>query len=239
MKIETRKKILRATEQGYDLIAEKFSATRKNFWSDLRFIADFTQKGNKVLDYGCGNGRLLEILPQNIDYFGVDISGRLIELARKKYSNTSNQIAFQRKLNFQKISSSKVILPFENNFFDVIYSIAVFHHLPDKQYRFQILKELKRVLKPKGYLIISVWNLWQNPYYKKIIQNWKNKFFGKSKLDWNDCFIDFKDNQNKVFSRFHHAFSQRELENLFQKNNFQNIQIQKIQNKNLLIIGKK
>ena len=82
MNPETINRILSETESGYDQMAEKFSGTRKNFWGDLAFIADYIFDGDKILDYGCGNGRLLEILKnKKIDYVGVDVSQKLIDLA--------------------------------------------------------------------------------------------------------------------------------------------------------------
>ena len=84
MKKETVEKILKETEAGYDLISKKFSQTRKKFWGSMEFIGEYAEKGDRVLDFGCGNGRILEILGgKNIDYVGVDISENLIKLAEK------------------------------------------------------------------------------------------------------------------------------------------------------------
>ena len=215
------------------MIADKFSATRKNFWSDLKFINRFARTDDRILDYGCGNGRLLEILPSPIQYYGLDVSERLLSLAQKRYSGKSDS-----QLNWQKIRAFPEKLSFSDNYFDVVYSIAVFHHLPGASYRQAVLKELKRVLKPHGYLIVTVWNLWQARYRKRIFQNWRKKVSGKSWLDWNDCYLDFKDNQGRIFSRYHHAFTQRELKNLFQKENFSLIKAEKISG-NIIAIGQK
>ena len=55
------KKILKDTEVGYELISEKFSQTRHRFWKELEFIKNFTSDKSQVLDFGCGNGRLVEL----------------------------------------------------------------------------------------------------------------------------------------------------------------------------------
>lgn len=62
MKKEIAEKILQETEAGYDLMAGKFSETRKYFWRGLEFIADYTKEGDKILDFGCGNGRLFRTI---------------------------------------------------------------------------------------------------------------------------------------------------------------------------------
>jgi ubiquinone/menaquinone biosynthesis C-methylase UbiE len=239
-------KILQEVEDGYDTMANKFSQTRKYFWRGLEFIADYVKNEDKVLDFGCGNGRLLELFfDKNVDYTGVDISRKLIDIAKKKYPDRAD--------NFQKISSSES-LPFPDNSFNAVYSIAVFHHLPSEELRHKIAKELFRVLQPEGRIVITVWNLWlasrrqavgsasrggQKKYIKNIFQNWKNKILGKSELDWNDCHISFSDNAGNKFQRFHHAFTRRELKKLFSNAGFKVEKCEVINARNILLVAKK
>lgn len=244
MKREIAEKILQETEQGYDLISDKFSQTRKHFWRGLEFIADYAKDGDKVLDFGCGNGRLLELLKdKNIDYLGVDVSEKLIDIAKAKYPDKTD--------NFRKISSSDS-LPLPDNSFNTVFSVAVFHHFPSKKYRRDIIKELYRTTKKDGYVVITVWNLWQKKYIKNIIDNWLNKIYlsfggsffigeaGSPKwLDWNDCNITFRDNQGKVFNRYHHAFSKCELKNLFKKAGFKIEKCENVGGRNIVLIAKK
>ncbi|HOX10432.1 MAG TPA: methyltransferase domain-containing protein [Candidatus Moranbacteria bacterium] len=227
---ETAEKILKETEAGYDLISGKFSQTRKYFWRGLEFIADYAKDGNKVLDFGCGNGRLLELFAdKNIDYYGSDVSEKLIDLAQQKYASAC----------FSKTNPSQTSLAFTNEFFNTVYSIAVFHHFPSKKYREDIAKELYRVTKKDGRIIITVWNLYQKRYIRNILCNWKNKIFRKSSLDWNDCYISFTDNQGKKFQRFHHAFMKRELKKLFSSAGFEMERCVVINNRNIVFIGRK
>ena len=231
MKRETAVKILNETEVGYDLIADKFSATRKHFWRGMEFIGDDVRDGDRVLDFGCGNGRLLELFAdKKIEYTGVDVSEKLIEIAKQKYS-TEN-------VNFQKISG-QASLAFPNDYFNAIYSIAVFHHLPSEKHRKEIIAELHRGLKPGGKVIVTVWNLWQKKYFKNILQNWWNKLLGKRNLDWNDCAITFADNQGRVFSRYHHAFTRRELKRLFSEAGFEVEKCEIIGQRNIVLVGRK
>lgn len=224
-------KILKEIEAGYDTIADKFSGTRKHFWRDLEFIKNYAKDRDKILDFGCGNGRLLEILPSEIDYLGVDVSQKLIDLASKSYSRENTK--------FLKIASSQDSLPFENDFFNAAYSIAVFHHIPSSEMRKRWAKELQRVIKPGGRVIVTVWNLWRKKYSKNILKNWLNKIMGRSGLDWNDCYIPFKDNQGNVFNRYHHAFTRKEIKKLFSRAGFEVEKCELAGKKNLLLVGKK
>ena len=87
MKQSVVEKNLKQTEVGYDLIAKKFSETRKYFWRSLEFTKQYVKNGDAVLDFGCGNGRLTELFKnREIKYKGVDVSQKLIDYAKKQYS---------------------------------------------------------------------------------------------------------------------------------------------------------
>jgi tRNA (uracil-5-)-methyltransferase TRM9 len=267
MKQETVQKILQETEQGYDLMAEKFSQTRKHFWRGLEFIGRYAQSGSNVLDFGCGNGRLLELLSgaAEMQYYGTDVSQRLLDLAQQRYqrpnvhfSKTSGQITlpstnfnghikdrenrnFVQGENIKENKNKNLVLglPLADNFFNTAYSIAVFHHLPSKEYRADSARELHRTVKSGGYVVITVWNLWQKKYLKNILQNWWKKITLRGDLDWNDCRISFADNEGKQFQRFHHAFTKRELEELFSAAGFSIESCEVVGGRNIVLVGKK
>lgn len=230
MKKEIAEKILNETEKGYDLISGKFSATRKHFWRNLEFIGDYVKDGDKILDFGCGNGRLLELFGEKkIEYIGMDVSEKLIDIAKERYASSGAK--------FQKISGQDS-LAFPNDYFNAIYSIAAFHHLPSEEYRKEITTELFRVLKPGGRVVITAWNLYQLKYLKNLLGNWLSKLSGRSDLDWKDCYISFTDNQGRIFQRYHHAFSKRELKKLFQGAGFEIEKCEKI-GRNLVLVGRR
>ena len=141
-------------------------------------------------------------------------------------------------VKFRKITSFDS-LTFPGNYFNAVYSIAVFHHLPSRELRQKVAKELYRVTATGGFIIITVWNLWQKKYLKNILINWGNKMIFKSRLDWNDCWIDFKDNKGNVFNRYHHAFRKNELKNLFLDAGFTEERSEVLNGRNIIFIGKK
>ncbi len=231
MKQEVVEKILRETEDGYDLVADKFSETRKYFWPELEFIKNYANSGDKIMDFGCGNGRLLEIIPSDeIDYYGLDISQKLLNIARQKYT--------KENIHFQKISCLES-LPFADNFFNIIYAIAVFHHLPGQELRQQTSRELFRVLKPGGIMFVTVWNLWQKKYWKNVLLQWVARMSGRNKLDWNDCHVEFRDNRGNVFSRYHHAFTATEMGKLFCSAGFRSRKCKVFDKRNIVLMAQK
>lgn len=233
MKKETAEKILIETEKGYDLISKKFSQTRKHFWRGMENIREYVKDGDRVFDFGCGNGRLSTFLREkaDIEYWGVDVSEELISKAK--------ELNPEIKTNFSKINPSQTSLALEDNFFNTVYSIAVFHHIPSKKIRVELARELYRITASDGNIIITTWNLWQKNYRKNIFQNWKNKLSGKSQLDWKDCYISFTDNEGNKFQRFHRAFTSGELKNLFEEVGFKTEKCEIIGGRNIVYVGRK
>ncbi|MDD4990327.1 MAG: class I SAM-dependent methyltransferase [Candidatus Pacebacteria bacterium] len=142
----TAQKLLDKVRDDYNQISEDFSNTRVQIWPETAILFDYIKKGDRVLDLGCGNGRFVNIIKEKGgEYFGTDVSEKLIETAKRLHPNG----------NFQTTEPLK--LPFSEGYFDIIYLIAVFHHIPLKGFRLEFLKEAKRVLKPGGFLILTVW----------------------------------------------------------------------------------
>lgn len=207
MKAGYAREILKMSEGGYNKIAEDFSRTRGVFWEELKHLTKYVKQGDRVLDLGCGNGRFYEELKTlKISYTGIDHSGGLIEQAQKKFGE---EAIF--------MYGDALSLPFKKNSYDVVYSFAVLHHIPSKQFRKLFFEEIDRVLKDDGIAIITVWNIWQKKFIPKIIRTGLLKLIGLTKLDFKDFFLGFGDNK-KV--RYLHAFTEKELIKLATKSGF-------------------
>lgn len=192
MKEKTAQKILNELQNNYNRIAEKFSETRNRIWPFLYELKDFVKDGDRILDVGCGNGRLLEVLKEKkIKYLGIDFSSKLIKMAQKRYSFPW---AFFKTADFLTFE--------ENQKFDVIFMIAFWHHIPSKKLRQKVLAKAKNLLADNGILIVSVWNLWNKKYFKYILKGIFDKIFRRKDLDFFDTFIPWE-NQ---FYRYYHAF---------------------------------
>ncbi len=105
-----------------------------------------TLPSNKiVLEIGCGTGngsKLIKKYFQAKKIYASDLDKRMIEIAKKKNSDTL--------ISFEVQNATK--LKYKSNSFDAIFDLGVIHHIPNWK---DSLKELKRVLKPKGQLIIE------------------------------------------------------------------------------------
>lgn len=122
-------------------------------------LASRLVSGKKVLDIACGSGYGSKILAEAGGLVtGMDISGEAIANAEKFFSHQN--ITY-------KVGSGES-LEFENEFFDVVVSFETIEHLENPE---KYLKELSRVIKKEGMVLISTPNKevfgQQNPYHLK------------------------------------------------------------------------
>lgn len=197
--------LLKKTMKDYNKIAQEFSATRYKPWENTEFLFDnYVIPGDKVLDLGCGNGRFFELLKdKDVDYIGVDFSEKMIETAREKYPKVKFQVA--NALN----------LPFPNNYFNKIYSIAVLHHIPSEKFRIQFFEEARRILKPNGFFILTVWGEKAKKNLNIFVKDTALKLTGR--LERGDTFRPWG---NKNDERYFHYFSEKELIKLIKQTKF-------------------
>lgn len=99
----------------------------------------------KLLSIACSSGVIEEEMKDRLGIivFGIDAAGKSLEIARK------------RGIITKKCDVSNP-LPFENNHFDFVYAGEIIEHIFDTK---SFLKEIHRVLKPGGYLILTTPNL--------------------------------------------------------------------------------
>jgi ubiquinone/menaquinone biosynthesis C-methylase UbiE len=110
---------------------------------------------NTVLDVGCGEGIIIDTISKgasrNTSFFGIDVAGVGISMAN------------QRKLpnaEFKIYDGNRI--PFDNGFFDCVYSTFVFEHLTQPEL---IFKEMSRVTKKSGIVIVACPN-YGSPFFR-------------------------------------------------------------------------
>lgn len=118
-------------------------------WHHHKFRRIVKEIGNvsRHLDFGCGPGTLINLLPNNISAVGVDIAVSQLAYAEQHYGGLNRE--------FVKIDSP--CLPFPDQSFDSISCVEVVEHL-DLSLTKAILAEFVRILKPRGKLIVTTPN---------------------------------------------------------------------------------
>ena len=100
-------------------------------------------QGNSILDVGCGNGLLLSKLQKCSQYAGVDYSQAMIDEAKK---------LLPQGVFYQSQASD---LQFADNEFERVLSYSIFHYFPSYQYALDVIKEMIRVCRPGGVILIG------------------------------------------------------------------------------------
>lgn len=230
MRLDTAQKLLSFSEKEYDTYAREFSDTRPFFWRELGHLKQYARMEQNVLDIGCGNGRLIDLLRgKNISYTGVDSSKELIEIAKK---NRGKEGSFMH--------ANALSLPFEDESFDTTFSIAVLHHVPSADFRDRFVHEAYRVLRPRGTLVLTVWNLWQWRFFWTHARHIARKIIGLSDLDFGDLILKFGQLKKE---RYVHAFTKRGIQKLLKKHGFTVYKIEEVKRKsgyaNIVIVARK
>ncbi len=139
-------------QREYDRLANIYDLRWRSYIiNTLTFLYNWEkiQPQAIILDVDCGTGEferlLLEKNPTQ-KIVGIDISEKMLDLARKKFNTFSN-------VEFKQASVHS--LPFDSHYFDVVVCANSFHFFDKPQVA---LREIKRVLKPDGKVIILDWN---------------------------------------------------------------------------------
>lgn len=138
----------------YDIVAAPFSSVRGR-------VVKFTkaQRGSKILDVATGTGKqAFAFAKKGYEVIGIDISEAMLNVAKNKnkYKNAKFEVA------------DATNLPFEDNCFDVSSISFALHDMP-LSIREQVLKEMVRVTKPQGIIVIADYNLPENKISKFLI----------------------------------------------------------------------
>jgi SAM-dependent methyltransferase len=115
--------------------------------------------GKRVLEIGLGEGSDAEyLIRQGAHWSGVDLTAESVDRVRTRLT--------LRELPYDDLRQGSVLdLPFADDTFDMVFSHGVLHHVPDIQ---QAQKEIHRVLRPGGELVIMMYARWSLNYLVSI-----------------------------------------------------------------------
>jgi ubiquinone/menaquinone biosynthesis C-methylase UbiE len=114
---------------------------------------------DSVMDAGCGTGSLaIELKKKHpeVDVIGIDADAQILDVAKRKTKKENLSINYSQAF-LQK-------LPFKDNYFDIVYSSLVFHHL-NSQAKQDSMKEIYRVLKKSGRFLLVDFGKPRNKFF--------------------------------------------------------------------------
>lgn len=144
---------------------EKYSTNKQGWFNWLFNQIDFSRV-NRLLELGCGNGKLWQenrIDLRNREIFLSDISEGMVEEVRNKLGS-----------DFNCIVADAEKIPFKDSYFDTIIANHVLFYLNDLNLG---LKEISRVLRPNGILYCSTYGKNHMKEITEIVQNFDSRIY--------------------------------------------------------------
>jgi SAM-dependent methyltransferase len=186
-------------------VAESFSDTREQPWEGWKIALNslpinFWSEGKKVLDLGCGNGRFLDFLLQNVpvdsfEYLGLDVSSNILKIAQEKFKSQP-KFRFEEKDVILEINSVSGI-------YDLVVAFGLTHHIPSETLREKWFGDLAKLVRPNGFLILTFWNF---NISKAVTQN---EIKG---LEEGDYFRGWKHSEEHL--RYVHVYNETEIQKI-------------------------
>ena len=106
-----------------------------------------SEKAGRLLDVGCGTGPMAPtLLQRGWEFHGLDIAPKMIEHARRRFANEPRATFYVGKIEQAAFPTAH---------FDAVIAMGLLEYLNDTELA-AAMKEMSRVLKPGGVMIISV-----------------------------------------------------------------------------------
>ena len=175
----------------YRAIAGEFSMSRFEQWPRVaQFLDEHGNNRPMLADIGCGNGKNYD---QRYDYIGVDFVPEFVAECCDK--------------GLHAVVGSVLDIPIGDREIDTTICIAVIHHLDSQARRIAAIRELIRITRIGGHILISVWAKNQAPD-------------SKYKFETNDVYVSWKGRQfiDAPMQRYYHVFDDSELLDLVRDN---------------------
>lgn len=178
--------------QVYNEIANHFDVTRAYLWKSIKNFTNSLATNSRILDAGCGNGK--NMFRNDCIHIGIDNSIEMVKICQKK------------KLFVLQADITNI--PFRSDLFDATTSVAVIHHLPNKNDRVKAINELVRVTKNLGLIFIQVWD-------NNLESRKKSKYHKIDGRD-DDYLVEWTIKNKKLY-RYYHLFSENEINQIVKK----------------------
>jgi len=135
----------------YGNLYEDDRYVRLRYEKYIKLIKRKIQGKVRLLEIGCYTAKLADLLPENIDYFGVDFDDKAVEIAKSKGLNVF-------KLNFNAME-----IEFKEKF-DIIIAAEVLEHLLEPG---RVMRQIGKLLNDNGIVLISLPN--ENTLYHRLM----------------------------------------------------------------------
>ncbi len=231
MEWETSQKLVQLNRTFYEQFGDAFAATRQRVQPGIQRLFQTHSMEGDWLDLGCGNGAVLSAWAQAAkqgSYTGLDFSQALLLEAEQRAKEVRKRglSVWLSQADITSLEWGKVISTLQKTdtafpaLYDGVISFATLHHIPGQHSRERVLRQIKQVLKPGGYFLLSCWQFQHSPKLLSRVQPWSLVELDPAQLDERDTLLDWRGtlpgHQPQTGLRYVHLFNLEELKELAQ-----------------------
>lgn len=141
----------------WEAIAPSYAAARRRPWPLVLEFLESLPRAARVLDVGAGSGRhALAAMERGLEPLALDAARGFLR-------------ALPARLKGQAGQGDAAALPVRDASCDAVLLVAVLGTMPRREERVMALREARRVLKPGGRLMLTVWARWQPKYVRALL----------------------------------------------------------------------
>jgi tRNA (uracil-5-)-methyltransferase TRM9 len=188
MRNEIIAKLTQLNRDFYTQFAQSFADSRASSEPGLMRIIKNIQLGNRVLDLGCGQGRLAGMLPEGTIYTGMDFSLEMLVEAKKRAAAYNAMSTFV--LGDLMDESLPVVIT--STSYNWIFIRAVLHHIPSYAIRSQVVRKATSCLATDGVLILANWQFLNVKRLRKRLISWDQLNIESEDIEPGDYLLDWK-----------------------------------------------
>jgi len=147
----------------------------------LQRALEFAAREPRILEVGCGTGRLLvELCRDGHRVDGVDASVHMLEECRSKLGPEASHVELR--------VGDGASLPYRKGTYDLVYCIRMINQTESKQYAMGVISELIRVARPNGFVLVEFVNSCRpcvKGYNEGGVRLKPSEVLGASSKEWN------------------------------------------------------
>ncbi|HHY88713.1 MAG TPA: methyltransferase domain-containing protein [Chloroflexi bacterium] len=224
----TQSALLELNRRFYQTFAAAFASTRRRIQPGVRAVLGRIPDGQRWLDLGCGSGALaVEWARQKTAgcYFGLDFSAGLLAEARAAVQSAGAPPDLTIRFEQADLASPSWAAAVSGERFDGALAFAVLHHLPGRDLRLRVLRQVRELLPPGGWFVHSEWQFQHSPRLMARVQPWELAGLSAADVEEGDYLLDWRHalpgQGEQTGLRYVHLFDRAELERLAADSGFE------------------